>query len=137
MLTQCPVCVHDRCFAVSTADLKKLLKEAEDMPLFRRRTIVFFDEIHRLNRAQEDLVFALSRRWIVDLWFGATTENPLFCSFNNALLSRLRVLTLHPLTEQALDSIVERCIANAGQLPITEEARKFSRLPLRKAMRGI
>ncbi len=107
----------------TTADLKKLLKEAEDMPLFRRRTIVFFDEIHRLNRAQQDLFLPFLEDGSLIL-VGATTENPSFV-LNNALLSRLRVLTLHPLTEKALDSIVERCTANACQLPITEEARKF------------
>jgi putative ATPase len=107
----------------TTADLKKLLKDAEDMPLFRRRTIVFFDEIHRLNRAQQDLFLPFLEDGSLIL-VGATTENPSFV-LNNALLSRLRVLTLQPLTEKALDSIVERCIANACQLPITEQARKF------------
>ena len=107
----------------TTADLKKLLKESEDIPLFRRRTIVFFDEIHRLNRAQQDLFLPFLEDGSLIL-IGATTENPSFV-LNNALLSRLRVLTLHPLTEKALDSIVERCTANICQLPITEEARKF------------
>jgi putative ATPase len=107
----------------TTSDLKKLLKEAEDMPLLRRRTIVFFDEIHRLNRAQQDLFLPFLEDGSLIL-VGATTENPSFV-LNNALLSRLRVLTLHPLTEKALDSIIERCIASAGQLPITDEARKF------------
>jgi putative ATPase len=107
----------------TTADLKKLLKEAEDLPLFRRRTIVFFDEIHRLNRAQQDLFLPFLEDGSLIL-IGATTENPSFV-LGNALLSRLRVLTLHPLTEKALGSIVDRVVAKGHPLPVTDAARQF------------
>lgn len=107
----------------TTADVKKLLKEAEEMPLFRRQTILFFDEIHRLNRAQQDLFLPFLEDGSLIL-VGATTENPSFV-LNHALLSRLRVLSLHSLSENALESILERVIQKGHPLPVTEEARKW------------
>lgn len=107
----------------TTADLKKLLKEAEEIPLLRRRTVVFFDEIHRLNRAQQDLFLPFLEDGSLIL-LGATTENPSFV-LNNALLSRLRVLTLRPLSLPALEEIVARYERTHGALPITEKGREY------------
>jgi putative ATPase len=107
----------------SIADLKKILKESESMPLFRRQTILFFDEIHRLNRAQQDIFLPFLEDGSLIL-VGATTENPSF-ALNNALLSRLRVLNLNPLSNESLESILKRYEKNQASLPITNEAREF------------
>ncbi|HEX2583321.1 MAG TPA: replication-associated recombination protein A [Chlamydiales bacterium] len=107
----------------TTADLKKILKEGESMPLFRRQVILFFDEIHRLNRAQQDLFLPFLEDGSLIL-VGATTENPSF-ALNNALLSRLRVLSLNPLSNEALEGILQRYEKNGAPLPITKTAREF------------
>jgi len=91
----------------TTAELKKILKEAETLPLFRRQTIIFLDEIHRLNRAQQDIFLPFLEDGTLIL-IGATTENPSFV-LNNALLSRLRVLSLNPLSPESLEQILMRC----------------------------
>lgn len=104
------------------ADLKKALQERESTPLFRKRLIVFVDEIHRFNKAQQDAFLPFVEDGTITL-IGATTENPSF-SLNNALLSRLRVLTVHPLTDDDLLKLVERYEAQNKKLPLTEEGRK-------------
>lgn len=107
----------------TTADLKKILKETEDTPLFRRQTIVFFDEIHRLNRAQQDLFLPFLEDGSLIL-VGATTENPSFV-LNNALLSRLRVLTLNTLSQEALLQILQGYEKTRKPLPISLDARQY------------
>ncbi|MES2345154.1 MAG: replication-associated recombination protein A [Chlamydiota bacterium] len=107
----------------STAELKKILKEGEENPLFRRQIILFFDEIHRLNKAQQDIFLPFLEDGSL-LLVGATTENPSFV-LNNALLSRLRVLTLNSLSEDSLENIIKRYESQAKPLPITPEARHF------------
>lgn len=107
----------------STADLKKILKEQEDHPLLRRQTILFFDEIHRLNRAQQDIFLPFLENGSLIL-IGATTENPSF-SLNSALLSRLRVFTLQTLSDSALLSIIQRCESLLSTHPLTENAKQF------------
>jgi len=61
----------------STAELKKMLKEGQDTPLFHRQTILFVDEIHRFNRAQQDIFLPFLEEGALIL-IGATTENPSF-----------------------------------------------------------
>ncbi len=107
----------------STAELKKLIKEGQESPLFHRQHIVFVDEIHRFNKAQQDLFLPFLEDGSLVL-VGATTENPSFV-LNNALLSRLRVVTLHSLSEQALQQIVERYEATNRPLPLTEKAKTY------------
>ncbi len=104
----------------STTELKKLLKEGRDSPLFSRQTLVFVDEIHRFNRAQQDLFLPFLEDGSLIL-VGATTENPSFV-INNALLSRLRVLKLEHLSEEALEQILERY--EASSQPIDGEEKK-------------
>ena len=105
------------------ADLKKIIKEAEATPLFRKQMILFVDEIHRFNKAQQDAFLPYLENGTLTL-IGATTENPSF-SLNNALLSRLRVLTLNPLDDEALLKLVERYEAQHAPLPLDAEAKKF------------
>ncbi len=107
----------------TTSELKKILKEGQETPLFSRQIILFVDEIHRFNRAQQDIFLPFLEDGSLIL-IGATTENPSFV-LNNALLSRLRVLNLQPLSEGSLESITNRYENLKGPLPLTPEARQW------------
>jgi len=102
------------------AELRKIFATAQAQltPL-----IVFIDEIHRFNKAQQDaLLHPIEEGKIILI--GATTENPSF-SLNNALLSRVRVLTLKPLTKEHLEALLVRAETLTRSLPITSEARQY------------
>ena len=103
------------------ADLKKAFAEAELAAKAGQRTLLFVDEIHRFNRAQQDGFLPFVERGTVTL-VGATTENPSF-ALNAALLSRAAVLILNRLDETALDTLLTRAEALAGPLPLTADAR--------------
>ncbi|MBN8500688.1 MAG: replication-associated recombination protein A [Sphingomonadales bacterium] len=103
------------------ADLKKAFAEAETAARMGQRTLLFVDEIHRFNRAQQDGFLPFVERGTVVL-VGATTENPSF-ALNAALLSRAQVLILHRLDATALGMLLTRAEALAGPLPLTEDAR--------------
>lgn len=103
------------------ADLKKAFAEAELAAKAGQRTLLFVDEIHRFNRAQQDGFLPFVERGTVTL-VGATTENPSF-ALNAALLSRAQVLILHRLDAKALDTLLDRAEVLAGPLPLTAEAR--------------
>lgn len=107
----------------STAELKKILKEGQENPLFSRQTILFVDEIHRFNKAQQDIFLPFLEDGSLTL-IGATTENPSFV-LNNALLSRLRVLTLHSLSPESLGRIIDRYEKEIRPLHLDEAARNF------------
>lgn len=108
------------------ADLKKVFAEADKMaqagPETSRRTLLFVDEIHRFNRAQQDGFLPFVERGTVTL-VGATTENPSF-ELNAALLSRAQVLILHRLDAAALGKLLDRAEELEGPLPLTPEARE-------------
>src|SRR5687767_7777589 len=104
------------------ADLKKVFAEAETMRKADQRTLLFVDEIHRFNRAQQDGFLPYVERGTVTL-VGATTENPSF-ELNAALLSRAQVLILHRLDHAALGKLLERAETLEGPLPVTSEARE-------------
>ena len=103
------------------ADLKKAFAAAEQAQKAGQRTLLFVDEIHRFNRAQQDGFLPFVERGLVTL-VGATTENPSF-ELNAALLSRAQVLVLHRLGPDALEKLLERAEALEGPLPLTAEAR--------------
>lgn len=103
------------------ADLKKAFAEAETARKAGQRTLLFVDEIHRFNRAQQDGFLPFVERGTVTL-VGATTENPSF-ELNAALLSRAQVLILHRLNAEALGNLLDRAETLEGPLPITAEAR--------------
>lgn len=105
----------------SVADLKKKIREAKENPLFARQIVLFIDEIHRLNKSQQDTFLPFLEDGSIIL-ICATTENPSF-ALNNALLSRLRVLTLNPLNDEALLAILNKCEQNLAPLPLTHEAK--------------
>jgi putative ATPase len=105
------------------ADLRKAFAEAESMASLGRRTLLFVDEIHRFNRAQQDGFLPYVERGTVTL-VGATTENPSF-ALNAALLSRAQVLILHRLDAAALDRLLARAETETGvPLPLTPAARE-------------
>jgi len=104
------------------ADLKKAFADAEKMAAAGKRTLLFVDEIHRFNRAQQDGFLPFVERGTVVL-VGATTENPSF-ALNAALLSRAQVLVLQRLDEMALAQLVDRAEADVGRsLTVTADAR--------------
>ncbi len=103
-------------------DLKKIFETAQLRRTNGRGTLLFVDEIHRFNKAQQDAFLPLMEDGTIVL-VGATTENPSF-ELNAALLSRARVLTLHRLDDAALLSLVARAEADLGRpLPLTSDAR--------------
>ena len=104
------------------ADLKKAFAEAELAAKAGQKTLLFVDEIHRFNRAQQDGFLPFVERGTVTL-VGATTENPSF-ALNAALLSRAQVLILHRLDTAALEHLLARAEDLAGPLPLTPEARE-------------
>lgn len=105
------------------ADLKKLLSRPEETPLLGNSLLLFVDEIHRFNKAQQDafLPFLESGQLVL---VGSTVENPSFY-LNDALLSRVRVLKLNALDEQALDKLLERYETIRGSLNLSAEARQY------------
>ncbi|MEK6638666.1 MAG: replication-associated recombination protein A [Pseudomonadota bacterium] len=104
------------------ADLKKLFATARDHARTGKRTLLFVDEIHRFNRAQQDGFLPYVEDGTIIL-VGATTENPSF-ELNAALLSRAQVLILHRLDAAALDTLLTRAEGVEGRaLPLTEDAR--------------
>ena len=104
------------------ADLKKVFAEAREHARLGRQTLLFVDEIHRFNRAQQDGFLPYVEDGTVVL-VGATTENPSF-ELNAALLSRAQVLILNRLDSAALCRLLDRAEALVGRpLPLTPEAR--------------
>jgi putative ATPase len=104
------------------SDLKKLIEEQKNHPLLQKRLVIFVDEIHRFNKAQQDIFLPYLENGTLIL-IGATTENPSF-ALNKALLSRLRVLQLKALTDDELSQILSRCETKVGPLLLTHDARK-------------
>jgi len=104
------------------ADLKKVFEEARFERLSGQRTLLFVDEIHRFNRAQQDGFLPVMEDGTVTL-VGATTENPSF-ELNAALLSRAQVLRLDSFTPDELKLMAQRAEAAVGQtLPLDDDAR--------------
>jgi len=106
--------------AVGAKELKQVMAESEKLRRHtKKRTILFLDEIHRFNKAQQDALLPWVERGDVTL-IGATTENPSF-EVNAALLSRLRLLVLVPLTPTDVRQLLDRALSDprglAGQAP--------------------
>ncbi|MEZ0020278.1 replication-associated recombination protein A [Sinorhizobium fredii] len=104
------------------ADLKKVFESARARRMSGRQTLLFVDEIHRFNRAQQDSFLPVMEDGTVIL-VGATTENPSF-ELNAALLSRARVLTFKPHDETSLEELLTRAEQAEGKpLPLDADAR--------------
>jgi len=95
--------------SAGVADLRRIIEEAKERyKLYQKRTILFIDEIHRFNKAQQDVVLPYVEDGTITL-IGATTENPSF-EVISPLLSRCQVLTLNPLAEDEIKIIVMRAL---------------------------
>jgi putative ATPase len=90
--------------------IREIVADAERRLVTGARTVLFIDEIHRFNRGQQDALLPHVEAGTVTL-IGATTENPSF-ELNGALLSRLRVFVLEPLTPDDITSVIERALSN-------------------------
>lgn len=112
------------------SELKVIVKEAEKRKqLFKQRTILFIDEIHRFNKAQQDALLPYVEDGTVIL-IGATTENPFF-EVISPLVSRSRVFQLKSLSENEIEKIIQDALKDKerglGNFPVevTEEGIKF------------
>ena len=104
------------------ADLKKVFETARARRMSGRQTLLFVDEIHRFNRAQQDSFLPVMEDGTIVL-VGATTENPSF-ELNAALLSRARVLTFKSHDEESLEALLKRAEEEEGKtLPLDPDAR--------------
>ncbi len=120
----------ERMSAVSAgvAELRRAVSEAKTRRRGGRRTVLFIDEIHRFNKAQQDAILPYVEDGTVT-FIGATTENPSF-EVNSALLSRARVFVLQPLSDVEIATIVDRALADEERglrvagLHLDEEARR-------------
>jgi putative ATPase len=97
--------------SAGVADLRRIIDEAKERyKLYQQRTILFIDEIHRFNKAQQDAVLPYVEDGTITL-IGATTENPSF-EVISPLLSRCQVLTLNPLAEDEIQIIIQRALSD-------------------------
>ena len=108
-------------------DIRKLIVEAEErLGMYQKTTIVFVDEIHRFNKAQQDVLLPVVESGVIIL-IGATTENPYF-SINSALLSRSLIFGLTPLSEKNIRILIKRSIEDKEKglgnykIEVSEEA---------------
>ncbi len=100
--------------SAGVADLRRVVREAQERRgMYGRRTVLFVDEIHRWNKAQQDAVLPYVEDGTLTL-IGATTENPSF-EVNGALLSRCRVITLDALDDAAIGVIVDRALNDSAR----------------------
>jgi putative ATPase len=107
--------------ASGTKEVRELLVEARrDLELHGERTILFIDEIHRFNKAQQDVLLPDVEDGVVTL-IGATTENPFF-AINSPLVSRSQIFTFEPLTREHIKTILRRALADKerglGETPV-------------------
>ena len=120
--------VFEELSAVSAglADVRAVMARARDRLASGQRTVLFLDEIHRFNKAQQDALLPAVEDGLVTL-IGATTENPYY-EVNSALVSRMRVLVLEALEPDDIGSLVDRALVDstglAGRVTIVEDARE-------------
>ncbi|KAM3929441.1 ATPase WRNIP1 [Leptodactylus fuscus] len=99
--------------SAGTNDVREVIKQAQnELKLFKRKTILFVDEIHRFNKTQQDTFLPHVECGTITL-IGATTENPSF-QVNTALLSRCRVIVLEKLSVEAMEAILRRAVHSLG-----------------------
>lgn len=108
-----------------TADVKKTIAQAQKYRtgLEQKQTILFVDEIHRFNKAQQDSLLKAVEEGIITL-IATTTENPGF-EVIPALVSRCHVYMLHSLTEDEMDQIIDRCLAYFKDIKLDKKTRDF------------
>ena len=111
-------------------DMEEVVREAKELyGMYQKRTILFIDEIHRFNKAQQDYLLPFVEDGTITL-IGATTENPYF-EVNGALISRSHIFQLQPLTKEDIKSLLQRAVYDDQKgmgsygAEITEEALDF------------
>ena len=106
-------------------DIKEALEQAEQnaRSLFDKPTVLFVDEIHRFNKAQQDAFLHHLEEGTIIL-IGATTENPSF-EINNALLSRMQVYVLESLTRDDLQLLLKKALSYLGKIELTPDAMEL------------
>ncbi len=107
------------------ADVRAVMARARDRLASGQRTVLFLDEIHRFNKAQQDALLPAVEDGLVTL-IGATTENPYY-EVNSALVSRMRVLVMEALGPDDIGTLVDRALADpvglAGRVTLADDAR--------------
>src|SRR5438128_6805024 len=108
--------------AVGVKEVRQILDDAKDrLANSAQRTVLFLDEIHRFNRAQQDILLPDVEAGLI-LLVGATTENPFF-AVNSPLISRSQIFQFAPISEEDIRTLVRRAIADPergyGKLDIT------------------
>lgn len=116
--------------SAGVADLRKIINSAKERQLATGiRTILFIDEIHRFNKAQQDILLPYVENGVITL-IGATTENPFF-EVNSPLLSRMKIIRLESLSEEEIQKVVNRALTDEDYgygkegLTIEKEALKM------------
>jgi len=107
-------------------DIRSAIESAEAAKLQNLQTVVFVDEVHRFNKSQQDAFLPYIESGLI-YFIGATTENPAF-EVNNALLSRVHVYLLKPLSSQALTGIFQKALDlknESSDLRISSDAREY------------
>jgi putative ATPase len=123
------VCVHFSAVTSGVKDLKKIIHEAEQLQRLGKPTVLFVDEIHHFNKAQQDNFLPHVERGTLIL-IGATTENPSF-EVISPLLSRCQVLVLKTLSTADIGTVIDRALSDsdrglgATRLAISAEGREF------------
>jgi len=122
-------CVHFSAVTSGVKDLRKIIQEAEELQRLGKPTVLFVDEIHHFNKAQQDNFLPHVERGTL-LLIGATTENPSF-EVISPLLSRCQVLVLQPLSADHVGAIIDRALSDCERglgksgLSLTADARDF------------
>jgi len=122
-------CVHFSAVTSGVKDLRKIIQEAEELQRLGKPTVLFVDEIHHFNKAQQDNFLPHVERGTLVL-IGATTENPSF-EVISPLLSRCQVLVLQPLSAGHVGAIIDRALSDCERglgksgLSLTADARDF------------
>jgi putative ATPase len=111
--------------SATLADVRGVMSAARDRLASGTPTVLFLDEIHRFNKAQQDALLPAVEDGLITL-IGATTENPYY-EVNSALISRMRVMVLEALEPEAVARLVDRAVADprglGGRVTVNDEAR--------------
>jgi len=122
-------CIHFSAVTSGVKDLKKIIQEAQQLHRFGKPTVLFVDEIHHFNKAQQDTFLPHVEQGTIIL-IGATTENPSF-ELISPLLSRCHVLVLNPLSAEEIGRLIDRALGDTRRglgnfsLEIQPQARDF------------
>ncbi len=96
------------------SELRNIARDAQQRwDYYRQKTVVFVDEVHRFNKSQQDVLLPFVESGLFTL-VGATTENPLY-ELNSALLSRMKIYVLHPLTPTEIEQLINRALQDPAK----------------------